>query len=399
MIDPLELSQGGLFASSERAARRIGDYFVRAMLGRGAMGVVYLVEGSEGQQLALKLLPEEMASDEESLTRFAREVEALAILAGHRSIVRVHGAGQTERGVPYYVMDYVEGLNLKQALKAGLARERALDALERAAAALDYAHEHGLLHRDVKPDNIMIDVSGEARLTDFGLARALRQAAQNRLTQTGQTLGTPAYMAPEQATSAEDKVGPWTDVWGLGAILYEVLCGRPPYTGTSAIEIFTKLHEGAPIEPPSQLDPAVDPELEAVAMAALAHDTDQRTRSANDFLIALRAARRGGDESSGGGLLLPLLVAVALLCALGAGGALVYASRAPRGPDPVEVALDEVEAALEGGEFEEMADPSTSTEIEGEQPDLTPPDAEAAEGEGDGDDDDDDDDDDEDDDD
>ncbi|MGE0712671.1 MAG: protein kinase [Planctomycetota bacterium] len=344
---------GSLFTSGERSARRIGDYVVRGLLGQGAMGRVYLVDAPDGTQHALKVLPSEMATDEESLVRFAREVEALMILTGHRGIVQVRGAGRTAQGVPYYVMEYVEGMTLREALKLGLSRDRALDAIERVADALSYAHARNLLHRDLKPENIMIDPQGEARLTDFGLARAIRQVADARLTVAGQSLGTPAFMAPEQAMSLEDQIGPWTDVWGLGTVTYLALTGRTPYEGGSPIEIFTKLHEGAPFPSPRDLDPSIPPALDAAVMGALVTDPARRTPSADDFRVALRAARRVGEGRRGGGAALKVLVALALLSAVIGGGAVAYAVTQRPGPTPPD--LDAIAAVIERGGLDDAA--------------------------------------------
>ncbi|MCO5171790.1 MAG: serine/threonine protein kinase [Planctomycetes bacterium] len=275
-----------------RPGQRVGPYVVRELLGRGAMGLVLRVEHPElGHEYALKVVRPEMLGDPESVGRFRREMEALARVDDHPGIVRVHSAGETADGAPFYAMELVRGRSLAEALKRGLlARDAALDVLAEVAAALAHLHARGIVHRDVKPENVLVDEAGRARLTDFGLARSLGLRA-DRLTRTGDLVGTPTHMAPEQALGAE--VGPWTDVYALGVVLYEVLTGRTPHTGATALEVFRQVAEGAPFPPPSRLADDVAPALEAVCLRALARRAIDRYPDVASFAQDLARARAG----------------------------------------------------------------------------------------------------------
>jgi hypothetical protein len=265
---------------------RYGPYVVVGELGRGNMGVVYLARHVElGNTYAVKVLGADLAHDPEQLARFEREMAALARF-DHPGVVRVHSAGVQE-GRPYFVMEHVVGQSLRQAQRGGLPPEAAFDVLEQVAETLAHAHAQGLVHRDVKPDNVLVGADGRARLADFGLVKALHEKAE-RLTRTGDVVGTPAYMAPEQVSVDLGGVGPWTDVFALGAALYEVLGGRPPYLSATSVEIYEKLMDGAPIPP---LPDTVDPALAEVVLKALAHEPTDRYRDGGELLAALRAAR------------------------------------------------------------------------------------------------------------
>ena len=373
-LTPSSQSSGGrdllpqqIFSSSERVAQQVGEFWIRAHLGTGAMGQVFLVEHmSTGGMYALKLLPEEMVSDEESLTRFAREAEALKILGEHPAIVTVYGTGRTKSGSPYYIMDYVEGRTLKGAFKQGMDLEAGLDVIDQIAHALAFAHSRNLIHRDLKPENVLLNLEGQARLVDFGLVRAITQGGEAaRLTQAGQALGTPAYMAPEQTSSEEAGIGPWTDVWGLGVLAYETLTKRTPYLGSTPLEIYTQLYEGGPIQSPRSLGAKIKPKLEAVVMKALAHKGSERFPDAGAFLQALRAARQtrkapaatGGDEAAppSGKKRAALLAGVAILSVALMGGALFYAQDMVKIRKSSEAALSKADELLSKGDLEGAA--------------------------------------------
>ncbi|MBX3470041.1 MAG: serine/threonine protein kinase, partial [Planctomycetes bacterium] len=279
-----------------RPGQRIGPYVVRELLGRGAMGFVLRVEHPElGHEYALKLVRPDMLGDQDAVGRFRREMEALAQVDDHPGIVRVHSAGETEEGAPYYAMELVRGRSLAEALqKQLLGLDAALDVIAQVAAALGHLHARGIVHRDVKPENVLVDEAGQARLTDFGLARSLGLRA-DRLTRSGDLVGTPTHMAPEQAMGRLGEVGPWTDVYALGVVLYEVLAGRTPHQGATALEVFTKVAEGAPFPPPSRLAEGVAPALEAVCLRALARRPIDRYPDVASFVRDLAAAR--GDQA------------------------------------------------------------------------------------------------------
>ena len=324
------------------AGRRIGPYELLALLGQGAMGAVYLAEhGETERRVALKVMGSHLLEDEESLRRFELELASLIKLR-HPGVIAVHDAGLMQDGRPWYAMDYVEGETLREAQKRGLALEQQLDVLEHMGRALGHAHQQGLVHRDFKPDNVLIDADGVCRLTDFGLARGLER--DERLTRSDEILGTPRYMAPEQVSRTLGEVGPWSDTWSLGAVLYEMLTGRTPYMGATAVECFAQLTEGQPIPAPRSLAPDVDPALEALCLRALARVPGQRFPDGDAFAEALAQAR----ARPGGSRLLPLVVSVAgvslLLCA---GAVLWVLVRAPSAPGVVAADPAQRRAAAE----------------------------------------------------
>lgn len=219
-------------SSGERSAW-IGPLRVLRPLGSGAMGDVYLCQDPQrdGELCAAKVLKDVVACDEEGLARFQREVEAQARLSAHPGIVRVYHAGRTHEGRPYMAMEVIEGESLAGLLRRGLAPEHAVQVIAQAAAALAFAHERGLVHRDVKPENVMVDARGRAKVADFGLAKLL-EGQGDGLTRTGEILGTPAFMAPEQHVGAETE--PATDQFAFCVSLYQALYGERPFAGDSA---------------------------------------------------------------------------------------------------------------------------------------------------------------------
>jgi hypothetical protein len=303
---------------------QIGPYQIGERLGRGGMARVHLgTDPRTGRRVAVKFLAPSpgVTEDPEGVARFSREAEALAKLSAHRGIVTIESAGQTSSGLPYLVMELVEGPTLRTALREGLPRDAALDHLETVAEALSVAHKHGILHRDVKPANVLLAADG-ARLADFGLARLIQ--SDQRLTRTGDVLGTPAYMAPEQASPELGATGPWTDVWALGIVLHEVLVGHPPFRGSS-YEIFSQLVRGEPIEDTRSGEGRQRTALDEVCRRALTRPVEERLPDAGVFLSELRAARAGGPApAEGGGRRrgAAMLVVTLLVGALG-GGALV----------------------------------------------------------------------------
>ena len=317
--------------------RLIGPYILMELLGRGAMGEVWLAAHQELESYyALKLINEVQAADDDGVRRFQREVEAMAAVDRHPAIVRIHSAGVAPDGRPYYAMEYVTGRSLKDALREGLPLEEALDALEQVADGLGWVHAHGIVHRDVKPENVLLTDEGGARLTDFGLARLDAAAAADRLTRTGEIIGTPVYMAPEQLDRTRGEVGPHSDVWSLGTILYELLTGTPPYMAATSLEVYQKLMERAPIPPPSTRPRGGEPPLpalDAVCLTALQHDPARRYGDGAEFLAALRAARGGEADATGGSPLLKAVAGVAAVSLVLA--ALAVGKRAlDRGPAP-----------------------------------------------------------------
>jgi tetratricopeptide (TPR) repeat protein len=261
--------------------QRIGRYEVVRPLGQGAAGEVFEVRAPDGgPPLALKLLT---ASSDEAVTRFAREGSLLQFLSRHPRIVKIRDMGE-ERGRPWLVMDLVRGGTLLQRLSRSSDARDIFPLLLDVARALHFAHEAGVVHRDVKPSNILIDDAGRAVLSDFGIARDVRA---ERLTKTGAIIGTPQYISPEQV-DAEKPVDRRADVYALGAILYRALTGVPPFDGAEA-SLWTRILLEEP-ERPSKLAPGIDPRLEALTLAALAKDPARRPQTAEDFARALEEA-------------------------------------------------------------------------------------------------------------
>ena len=264
----------------------IGNYRVEHVVGRGGMGVVYkATEVASGKPVALKVLSREFALDPAYLKRFRRETEALDRL-DHPNIVRIIGVGE-DRGVYYYAMDFVEGPSLGAMLNAGerLGVEHALDLAIEVASALGHAHNAGIIHRDIKPGNILLDRDGKPKLTDFGIARL---TYATRMTRTGDIVGTPEYMSPEQAKGAA--VDAPSDVYSLGIVLYELLAGKVPFEGATALEIIKKHHYEQP-ENVRDLNRAVHDGLARVVMKMLAKEPKERYKSAEQVATALSVVK------------------------------------------------------------------------------------------------------------
>jgi Protein kinase domain len=305
--------------------QQLGPYRIVRELARGGMGAVYeAVHETTGARYAVKTLLPDVLGDPDERIRFAREARALAEV-DHPHIVRIHAAelaGQT----PYLVQDLLPGGSLKDRLRDGpLPPLEATQLTIKLTSALAAVHAKGVLHRDLKPDNVLIDDRGEPRLTDFGLAKRLHGESQ-RLTQTGVIVGTPSYMAPEQASG--ESMGERTDVYGLGATLYALLCGQPPFPGRNLINIL----EAVLLRPAPPLPDAVPTALRAVVTRALEKRPEDRFPDMAQFGAALEAALRGiappARERRG-----RWLGALALVGLVGLGLALRWSSGTP-GPAP-----------------------------------------------------------------
>jgi tRNA A-37 threonylcarbamoyl transferase component Bud32/tetratricopeptide (TPR) repeat protein len=274
---------------------KLARYEVVRELGKGAMGIVYLAKDPLiGRLVALKTIrPAQHADDDETKEfqqRFLREAQAAGIL-NHASIVTVHDIGQDETtGVMFIAMEYVEGYNLKEALTQGrpLNFEQIGEIIAQVADALDFAHAKGIVHRDVKPANVILLDGLRAKITDFGIAKIA--SGQSNLTSTGQFLGTPNYMAPEQIKGAP--VDGRTDIFALGICLYECLTRRKPFGGDSLTSISYKIvHE--PFPPLSEINPQIPEGYEDVIAKCLAKDPAKRYQRARDLALHLRAVIRG----------------------------------------------------------------------------------------------------------
>lgn len=256
------------------SVRYFGNYELLEEIARGGMGVVYRArQASLNRTVALKMILAGQFASPADVQRFRTEAEAAANLQ-HPNIVAIHEVGEHE-GRHYFSMDYVEGKNLGALLKeqGPLPATRAAELAKTLAEAVHYAHQRGTLHRDLKPQNILMDPEGRPRITDFGLAKRLHAA--DTLTATGAVMGSPSYMSPEQAQGRNDLVGPASDVYSLGAVLYEILTGRPPFLGDSPMATMNKVMNEEP--PRLRSSRSTTPtDLETICLKCLEKDPSRR---------------------------------------------------------------------------------------------------------------------------
>jgi eukaryotic-like serine/threonine-protein kinase len=301
---------GGVSRSRTSIAGRIGDYEPLEELGRGGMGVVYRArQTSLGRIVALKMILQGGLASASDVARFRAEAASAARLT-HPNVVPVFEVGEHE-GRPFFSMQLVEGTTLAQRLAAGpLPAREAAQLLIPVCRAIAEAHRHGLLHRDLKPSNILIDETGRPYVTDFGLAKRLTRDQSTEqggagqggdgkgdvqdtcsLTLSGAILGTPSYMAPEQAAGQRGEISFATDVYSLGAILYAMLTGRPPFQAASPVDTVLMVLEQEPV-PPRLLNPKADDDLQMIAMKCLQKPADLRYSSADKLADDLEAFLR-----------------------------------------------------------------------------------------------------------
>ena len=275
--------------------RRIAGYTLLEQIGYGGMAVVYRARQERlDRTVAIKILSENMAASSEFMERFRREARTSANLR-HPNVITVHDFGEDERGVPYLVMEYIEGPTLADLMDAGLDDERIPNLLDQISAGLDYAHARGVIHRDIKPGNVLMTEEGRAVLADFGLAWLLEGA---QLTLTGGVIGTPEYMSPEQA--AGHPFDHRADVYALGIVLYEMLVGERPFVAETPIGVLLQHLQDTP---PSLLvaRPDLPPAVGDVIAKALVKDPADRYSSAGELATAFREAfsqraQRGADH-------------------------------------------------------------------------------------------------------
>jgi serine/threonine-protein kinase len=290
---PPEVGEGSTIDGRYRVMRRIGS---------GGMADVWLAEDSHLQRrVALKVLHGRFAQDREFVERFRREAEHAAGLS-HPNIVAVFDRGDVE-GTYYIAMQMLDGRSLKELIDQGLTPEQSVRLIRQVLEAAGFAHRHGVVHRDLKPQNVIVDDEGKATVTDFGIARA----GASEITQAGSVMGTPHYLSPEQAQG--QAVTAVSDLYSVGVILYEALAGRVPFEADSAVAIAMKQVSHTP-QRPSSIDPAISPALDAVVMRALEKDPGQRFQSAEAFIAALDAAGRDPGVHGGTASFAPLPPAV-----------------------------------------------------------------------------------------
>ncbi len=283
-----EATAGDESASDPLIGRSLRQYRIEEVLGRGGMGVVYRAhDTSLNRTVALKFLPRHMTGDKAATKRFLVEAQAAAAL-DHPNVCTVYEIGEDEEGRVFIAMAYYEGETLQEKIERGpLPIEEAWDYTRQIAAGLAAAHAHDIIHRDVKPGNVIVTPDGVAKVLDFGLAKL----ADVTLTGTGTTLGTVGYMSPEQAQG--DVVDPRTDLWSLGVVLYEMLTGERPFGGDRASAVI----HGILHEDPKSLSashPEVSPELEALVMGLLVKDPDRRAASAEELAESMSPRELAG---------------------------------------------------------------------------------------------------------
>ncbi|MEX0592919.1 MAG: PASTA domain-containing protein, partial [Nitriliruptoraceae bacterium] len=265
-----------------------GRYELSRLLGRGGMAEVWAAhDHTLSREVAIKLLLDRFLDDESFTRRFQDEARHVARL-NHPNLVGVYDTG-ADQGQPYIVMELVEGRSLQQVIAAGgLPEDRALQVVGQVCAALAYAHDRGLIHRDVKPGNILIADDGTVKVTDFGIARAVDNET---VTRTAAVLGTAAYLSPEQAQGLD--VDPRSDLYSLGVVLYELLTGDQPFVGDTPVTVAYQHVQQAP-RPPRELDISISPAAEAITMRALAKNPANRYQHAGEMAHDIHSARTGG---------------------------------------------------------------------------------------------------------
>jgi WD40 repeat protein len=276
-VDAGSSAPATLDASAPARVRYFGDYEIERELARGGMGVVFRARQiSLNRPVALKMILAGQLANETDVKRFYTEAEAAANL-DHPGIVPIFEVGQHE-GQHYFSMGFVEGQSLSNRLADGpLPARQAADLIRRVSAAIEFAHQHGVIHRDLKPANILLDRAGNPRVTDFGLAKKLQ--GDSGLTGSGQIMGTPSYMPPEQAGGNRGEVGPAADVYALGATLYALVTGRPPFQAATAMDTVIQVISDEPV-PPRRLNASIPLDLETICLKCLNKEPGRRFPSA-----------------------------------------------------------------------------------------------------------------------
>ena len=368
-------------------------YEMGAVIGRGGMAEVHRGRDLRlGRTVAIKALRVDLVTDETFQARFRREAQSSASL-NHPNIVAVYDTGESMINgvsVPFIVMEYVEGKTLRDLLRegSGISTDYALEITEEILLALDYSHRAGIVHRDIKPGNVMVTDSGQVKVMDFGIARAMGDAHQT-MTQTSMVVGTAQYLSPEQARG--ETADARSDLYATGCVLYELLTGRPPFVGDSLVSVAMAHVKEAPT-PPSVLNSSIPPSVDAVVLTALAKDRLQRYQSAAEMRADVGRARSGlpvaavpptaadptatslvpglpdaepePERSSAGRYALITLGVIAVLALAGLAGWALFQPSAEqvRVPNLVGITLAEAEVALaerelEVGQTSERADP------------------------------------------
>jgi eukaryotic-like serine/threonine-protein kinase len=273
----------------------VNGYEILEVIGHGGMGVVYRARQlGLNRIVALKMVLAGVNASPQNLGRFQAEAESVAQLA-HPNIVQIYEIGE-QAGCPFLALEYVSGGSLAQQLDGTpVAARQSAELVLALARAVHHAHQRGIVHRDLKPANVLLHSDGTPKITDFGLAK--RADADYTHTQTGAILGSPIYMSPEQASGANDKIGPATDVYALGVILYELLTGRPPFRGATLLETIEQVREHDPA-PPRSLQPKTPRDLETICLKCLEKQPQRRYASAAALAEDLQSFLRGDPISA-----------------------------------------------------------------------------------------------------
>ena len=294
LLKRLERESAALTAASAGGSQKLGGYELISKLGQGGMGAVYKArQENMDRTVALKVLPKSLAKDDEFISRFLREARAAGRLS-HPNVVAGIDAGFAD-GYYYFAMEYVEGVNLGQRLDEEklLPESEAAEFGRQVALALEHAHDEGIVHRDVKPENIIITPSGQTKLCDLGLARGTEEDL--RLTQAGMAVGTPYYISPEQVRG-RDPDGR-ADIYSLGCTLYHLVTGRPPFDGPNSMAIMQK-HMGDPPPPVSEVVPGISKAMERVIAKMMAREKEDRYATAAEAADDLEKVLAGGVPSA-----------------------------------------------------------------------------------------------------
>jgi serine/threonine protein kinase/tetratricopeptide (TPR) repeat protein len=283
-----------------KIGQQVAHYKILERVGEGGMGVVYKARDTRlGRIVALKFFRPDLVADGDSRSRVIREARAASAL-DHPSICTIHGIDEADEGQLFICMGYCEGKTLRDRMRdPGFGPAERLDTAIQIAEGLAHAHQHGIVHRDVKPENVMIGENGRARITDFGLAKLI---GQTTVLKTGAVAGTLFYMSPEQVKGGT--IDGRSDVWSLGAMLYELMAGRPPHAGEYEAAVLYSIANERPV-PPSRIRPGVSPELERVTLKALEKRPEDRYQSMEEMvedLYSIRSSTAG--ESAGPGVVL-----------------------------------------------------------------------------------------------
>ncbi|WP_030170546.1 Stk1 family PASTA domain-containing Ser/Thr kinase, partial [Spirillospora albida] len=276
-----------------------GRYELDTVIGRGGMAEVYRARDLRlDRVVAVKTLRSDLARDPTFQARFRREAQSAASL-NHPSVIAVYDTGEDMIGdtsIPYIVMEYVDGSTLRDLLRENraLLPEKALEITDGILLALDYSHRGGIVHRDIKPANVMLTRNHEVKVMDFGIARAMADSAAT-MTQTAQVIGTAQYLSPEQARG--ERVDARSDIYSTGCVLYELLTGRPPFTGDSPVAIAYQHVREEPV-PPSHVDPEIPQWADAIVLKAMAKDANHRYQNANEFRQEIQRVLHGQPVAS-----------------------------------------------------------------------------------------------------